>query len=433
MAYGPTLYLLTSIPFFFLGGTIAAAKVMGVVSCISALVMVYCAARAHCTSRSALTLTGYAALAFLVFENMSYWDRADSHLVMCAALAILAVSRLSVRKAAAILGIVSGVAVNLKVTGLVYILPAIAIFMFRPLHIRDILLAVILGLGLAIAPFLLPQIWLPNYLLWIKAVLAHGLTLSDLVESVMFLLPMSAPLIALVLLRPGETLRPEVKVYLVAVAIAAILVTIVASKPGAGPHHYMPILPAIAYGCALLLRRDALTQLLPQLEGPSMLAGTLLFVSSVLAFVPQAYRAQLVVGKYVFQNWEYRAAAYQLKEIQAAHRGRTIGMGYSDTNHYGETFVRPLLVFWGNPYLLDGAAMMDMEASGLPVPDGTIQSMRKCSTNLWVLPHGQPFSATNYYPPHRNIFGAELRQAFFENYERTGSTSLFDLWGCRAR
>ena len=112
-------------------------------------------------------------------------------------------------------------------------------------------------------------------------------------------------------------------------------------------------------------------------------------------------------------------------------------MGYSRS--YPLTFYRPTLVFAGNPLILDAPALEDMQLSGLAIPQATIDYIKSCQAQIWLIPKGEePFVMPNIYAdarifPERNLFEDDFRQAFLQEYKRVGSSEYYDLWACRDR
>jgi hypothetical protein len=114
-----------------------------------------------------------------------------------------------------------------------------------------------------------------------------------------------------------------------------------------------------------------------------------------------------------------------------SHPGAVIQIGYSSDERM--TFVRPLLVFRSNTYLLDQPAIQEHQLAGIEIPDATERAFRSCAVTYWLIPKaGEPFSAVNRYPSmhRRPLFGSTFRQAFFDAYERSDRTDYFDVWTC---
>jgi 4-alpha-glucanotransferase len=130
---------------------------------------------------------------------------------------------------------------------------------------------------------------------------------------------------------------------------------------------------------------------------------------------------------------KYPDAINDINRVVKSYPTKTIGMGYG--KNYELSFYRPSLIFFGNPYLLDAASMMEMQQSGINhIPPDTLAALRECQTNLWLIPKGEkPFQLTSYYPPHKPLFTDEFKTIFLEKYEFRGQTRYYDLWFCKDR
>ena len=119
----------------------------------------------------------------------------------------------------------------------------------------------------------------------------------------------------------------------------------------------------------------------------------------------------------------------ELRTIERSNAG-SLAMGYSA--NYRPTNYRPLLVFDGQPYVLDGASAMDWHWRKRPFPPAMTSAMRSCSVQAWVIPAGAvPFRLPSAYPASGDVFPDELRRAFEESYVRESSGEYFDVWRCR--
>jgi hypothetical protein len=129
--------------------------------------------------------------------------------------------------------------------------------------------------------------------------------------------------------------------------------------------------------------------------------------------------------------------------ILQEHPGQRVEMGYDETPKAGAmvsdlTQFRPNLVFAGNPDSADAVAISDMELSGKAIPQSTVDLVRSCSTQIWLIPRdGGPFTTLNLYAeaaPQRfsdlHMFSPAFRSAFFDTYRKVGSSRFYDLWAC---
>jgi hypothetical protein len=198
-----------------------------------------------------------------------------------------------------------------------------------------------------------------------------------------------------------------------------LLVSILASLPlaakyGTGAYHFLPFVPLIVF---------AATDRTESRDGQH---------GSVLAFIAAA----TVVAAFQLPQWISRAddlpareITGELRGISSRHRG-AIAMGYG--GNYRLSFFRPLLVFDGHPYHLDGASLMDRHWSGSAFPRASIDLVRECRVGTWVIPvGGPPFVLPNAYPVGGDVIPLEFRRAFESRYRLVESGRWFDVWRCR--
>jgi hypothetical protein len=110
-------------------------------------------------------------------------------------------------------------------------------------------------------------------------------------------------------------------------------------------------------------------------------------------------------------------------------------MGYAGMESYGLSDTRALFTFRGqNRLYLDAAAMMDHRTAGVPLPQATIDAIRREEVDVWWIPDGgEPFTVTLHYRPDVEVFPAEFRRVFGEHYRPAGRTRFFVLWLARKR
>ena len=121
-----------------------------------------------------------------------------------------------------------------------------------------------------------------------------------------------------------------------------------------------------------------------------------------------------------------------VRGIQRQYPSRKIYMGYGDGNTYAYTFSRVELVFSGEPYFLDSAALMDFDFSGIAIPDATIEKLVSEEDALWLIPiNAEPFTIKNWYWRHDEdgyLFDEPFRAAFNSGFEKLATSTYFDIW-----
>jgi hypothetical protein len=107
-----------------------------------------------------------------------------------------------------------------------------------------------------------------------------------------------------------------------------------------------------------------------------------------------------------------------------------LGVGGDDRRF---DYYRPILLGLGQPYLLDYAAVMDMELSGMPLPESTRRAALESGNTVWLFPRGsEPFSVSTVYRQGEAAFDEAFREAFQRGFHMSGNTEHFDLWERRA-
>jgi hypothetical protein len=199
------------------------------------------------------------------------------------------------------------------------------------------------------------------------------------------------------------------------------LVSIAASKPGAGPLHLLPFVPLLGHAIAtsppVIERRDSTA---------SLLLGFGL-VASVIALQSQVLLIRTVAAR------DLNAAILDVDRVADDHGGRRIAVGYAGTSYLSQARVEA--VFRTNEYLIDASAVQEHRLAGLELPAATIKAIDSCLIDVWLIPRGaEPFDVPSAYSPRgpRDVFPQSFRSMFLTRYIRTSRTSNFDVWTCRA-
>jgi hypothetical protein len=92
------------------------------------------------------------------------------------------------------------------------------------------------------------------------------------------------------------------------------------------------------------------------------------------------------------------------------------------------------MVFHTHRYLLDAPAVQEYGRAGLNRPRATIQAIRACVVECWLIPAGAaPFDVPSAYwpagPP--DVFSKMFQDTFHRSYRQTGTTRNFSVWECR--
>jgi len=353
----------------------------------------------------------------LLFRNYSFWSKPDSIMTALVALGALSAT-LSNRKSGALLcGLALGLMVNTKLHGFAYFLPLLAWFLVRD-GIKPVVLIAAVSVAVALLPFAHPAVSLPNYIDWLANAGTHGIS-SKLVLALLQLgvfIAIPAALFAW----QRRTLLPAADFWLIIAAAAAgfFIVVLVGAKPGSGVHHLLPYAPLVA------------------LLGSGVRVDEKTTVTVLTAFMLALTLKALTTGWYlidvVSDNRKAVALQSDVAAIISAYPESSLQMGYGSGKSYPLTFARSALVYAGNPYLLDSAALMDMQYGGMAIPADTIAALTSDPQTVWLIPKGEaPFSRLNWYyrnDPEGYLFDQPFREAFLQEFALAGQSEYFDLY-----
>jgi hypothetical protein len=401
LPYGPALFLMNGAALTLVGPGIPASKLAGAAAAMASLVVIALAARRQGSTGA----VSWTALCCLAFGATAFWVRAEPLLLLCSSLALLGVTLPAMPSAVAI-GFALGLGINLKVSAVIYLLPAVLVFWRRHCAAKVALAGIIAALTASL-PFVLDNISLEGYAYWIGTATGHGIRWASIPRAVEWAAFLGVPVVGALRAGAPRASKPFALALLASLAISVPL----AAKHGTGIYHFLPFVPAVALAGAGI-REPARTTALAWLLSLTVLA---------IVQVPHWLSITIALPA--------REVADELQAIDAKYAG-DVAMGYGRS--YRVSFFRPLLVFAGNEHVLDGASLMDWHWSGRVLPEPAIDAMRACRVQAWVFPRGSaPFALQSAYPIEGDVFPDRLREAFLERYRLVESGTWFDTWVCR--
>jgi hypothetical protein len=421
LIYGPVLFIAQASAMALFGKTILASKGLGVVAVLASLFVGYRIFSERAGRLAATVATAACALVYMDFGNATFWTRPDPLLILCAVVAMYG-ARLAGWRGAIVLGVTAGLAVNIKVSGPVYLLPAFALR--GTLHGRSgVSLGAFAATLVGFAPFLAPTISASHYLQYLQLSAANGLFASKFRQNLEWALFLSAPLgAALDHVRDRISWLREQGPFLFGLAASLFIVAVIAAKPGAGPYHFLPTVPFLGYA-VIGLPADVLGR-----GWLRSLFAAVIVASLVLAVPRQVLLITTVRGR------PLEFALAEVRRFADAHPLSRVAVGYSGTSRLSDA--RTEIVFRTGEYWLDAPAIQEYQLSGLSLPASTLRRLEECRVDLWLIPTGgEPFSVPSAYRPDalESVFPDEFRAAFHRNYQPRGETENFSVWECRRR
>jgi hypothetical protein len=444
LLYGPMSYLPFVWALRIFGPHVLSVKMVVLFLNAALLALLWHSYRMRVNMQQAMLATVLVLPFLLAGEPYLIQIRGDVVMLVAAALGLRGALSASRWRAGLLLAAGAGICVAAKITGGLYFVPLFVMLYRR--HGIPTTAITLLGAGFfACLPFAWPAVSIPNYFLWLREAGRHPLAGFEVVRNVKTLVTFSVP-IALLFWRLYERDRQaffnyirEEKLFLLSLAASIGLMSVTASKLGSGEHHYLPFYPLLGYLCCDLHRRAE--TVLGGIGRSSLRAS----VSILLCFWLVARVGTrdawgwTLTGPHVLDGRKSAAEVTRdLQEIMRSHPGEVIEMGYGDNLGKASevTYLRPLLVFAGNPLTVDEAALDDMELSKLAMPQSTIAYVQSCQTQIWLIPKGErPFLLPSFYddlgsPMIRDIFGNAFREVFFARYQKRETSTYFDLWSC---
>jgi len=427
LLYGPLLYWINGLA--MLGG-IGATKLAGVGAWLAGVVVTCSAVRrmgGPATPRMLVLALAIAQLAPMQF--LAYWNRAEPYLYLAGALSIFVMLSLNRRPLAAMtaIGVVAGAAAGIKISGVIYALPAALGLLARASGagewIRLVLAGGAAGLAALAFPALLDASIVANYPAHLSMLASHHTLARYAAElTVKYGLFLSfAPLFVLVLRRP--ILARSDHGFAVGIALSLVAATIGGSKIGAGPHHLIPLAPSLL----LLTARFASAESKRSAPLPprnafalAVLACCVWHIGSAAALLPQALstwrgdRALLL---------EKRA---EFLDLLSRYPDAEVGVSLDQT--YADTFFRPLQVARNGRLHLESGAWMDLRQGGAEEAP-VLALIEQCTVRDWLIPQGPPFAIANWYTGIP-LFSDEFRRAFGSRYRAVAYGRHYSVWRC---
>ena len=397
-------------------------------------------------SRTGQAIVSFIAVILVLAQANNEWAmKGDAWLLCVAAVQLAASVLLNGPIAWFAIALCGAVLVDIKITSIALASVPLWIYARRTARWPYAILSAALLVGFASAAFLVKGVSLSNYLFWLRQSSRHGIAMVVLRRNMAYLASMT--------FLPGAiyfylwcTSKPKAlawvrarKDLLVLGAIATASLLLSGAKRGAGPWHCAPLIPMFTL-CAAGLWRELDTC---WADRSVRIPDRRWLVAFVFAWV----LAGLKILRFdLLMHWRgtipetsntsAASVADDLRQILHDHPGQQIQMGYGAHNSYELTWQRPLLVLYGNRYDIDADSMMEMQTAGLSLPAATIQNIRDCANDIWLIPRGDaPFSLENGYSVEygigpRDVFPESFRAAFLRHYHPASHSRYFDLWTC---
>jgi hypothetical protein len=415
--YGPIMTLPASYV-FKLGGWLSSARLIGV-SGVAVFVIVSWHLVKWNKLRFEFMLWALVAVFYTLFFTFS--TRMDSWLFALPMLGALG----AYKRNLSIVAATAALAIGIKIVAIFYFIPlAIWVLMKEGLHLKKILFSGALFFLLTAAPFLMPGISADGYMFWIKAANEHPKNMASFVFHIVFTLVICMPAIVLLFKSKSDIGKYRDQVILLsAILVSGIILSYLSSKEGSSYYHIPPIVSAVLL---LLISRD---------DWNSDFDFRILIISiAFMAPIVFATRSQYLTIAYLelTDGRPFKTGHQVLNEMKSYidEKGSaslfSMGFGSPKIRHQNAGIH---LLKLGGVYVLNEMALADWHASGIKIPEKTLNLFRDCKVPYWLIPAGEkPFHSILY---SRGYIATPIEEIFDEKYHKEKSGKYFDLWTCK--
>ncbi|MCZ6842315.1 MAG: hypothetical protein O7G32_05740 [SAR324 cluster bacterium] len=433
--YGPYLYIINGVFIRLLGPGIASAKFAGALFALLSVLGVIYAVRRISDWRTGVMAGGFLVLTYFAFWPFStFIARADAIILGLTGLALAAVHLKSKWGCIALAALALGVCVGVKPHAAMYFLP-IWMLLYQRFGWTAFFVAGCGGCAIALAPYALAEnISLTNHLLWLRLVATWDfdsqMFLSSL-RAMIFLQLLPVVILLSILPRPMAILRRDALIVLTVVACFAIIMP-VASIDGAGKFHVLPLSIVIVYWLARVFHENYSAEAAHAsgIKGFALKHKVIYLLLALMLL--NAFPANRRMVKLMNHGGRFNGAVADIENIIRAHPGKKIAMGDGELKDNIITYYRPLLIFAGNPYLIDSVNIMVRKNSGYGLGAKTIAAIENCKIDIWLIAKAnRPFAINSVHDGSSNLYPEYFRQAFLSTYQVRERVGLFDLWFCK--
>jgi hypothetical protein len=426
--YGPLLYWINGLA-LLISPTIIATKLAAAGALVLGLLSLWgLASRTISGWPMRLLLAALLVEQLLPYRFTAYWIRSEPFLYILAALAILAGARLKPVVAITTVGLLAGLAVDLKIHGILYMLPVGLLVLARARDGRRMAVFVAASALAALAALIAPVLADPSVVLLYTRYLAlaagHGFSAPAVIENLEIAAALAAPAFMFFQWRRPVLTKDDLW-FLTGLALATLVVIVLGSKVGALPNYLLPLAPSFFYLTVSTMAAPPRHADRPDTQlGLTAIAFLIVFACNAGSWLLMVQ----TVPKVSSYNVVMTAKRAEFIALLAAHPDAETGIG--DDASYEDTYFAPLQVMRNGMLHIAVPAWMDLREGGIS-ESYALRFIEGCAVPAWILPAGAPFSVVTPYT-NQPLFSDAFRAAFAKNYGLADHGVSYDIWVCRA-
>lgn len=417
LMYGPLTFLVYRLA-LMLGGVshFWVIRSFVVIANLSVCAALYLLLRKFISVFAAVALMAFPISVLMQHPENSLGLRSDIWIFLFSTLAITCSFLETESVAVLLVGLMGGLIVGFKITaGSAILLPLL--LLYRKFGLRSVITSSLVAIAVTFLPFTLPEMSLHNYISWLLFTRAEGLSPLFASENLAFALFLISPsvLIEISSNPVGSRFRKRLPEFLV--IVFCLILAILTSKNGSGPHYLWHIVPAATLYPALVLSDSENSPLRNRISSLYYIAVACALFACVN--LPRAWQNT----RQCLMPPGMRVAEASIDRYLDFYRNRSslqVGYGYTDGDYRSE--IRYIPIYRGQPYTIEGNTAR-FETRLLPFPINVLKQMETCKDDVWLIPHPQkPFEVW--------VLTDSLRTTFLQNYSIDRSDGVYDAWVC---
>jgi len=326
-------------------------------------------------------------------------------------------------------------AVNSKLHSFVYLLPILPFFIEKKGQKTTAFFGLLSILMILFPFFIFKSLSFSRYLEWLSQATKHDFLISIMSTNFTYSFFFLLPVIIINFLyfsrfkKNNNLLNDSTNQSILLLFLSYAIISIISSKSGAGSHHLLPLALITALISGLSVKRLINSGFFikdDKLWGVNIIAYCMLCSWFCSILVLSSYKQYELLSNILHDSGH--EVTSELNDILKKYNDFRIMMGYSDNENYKYTFFRPLLSGRDSNYFLDASALMDMQYSGLKIPESTIDKIKSQIYDIILIPNGgDPFSLKNYYT-NKNLFNDHFVDNFKKNYFEFERWRYYVVW-----
>ncbi len=418
--YGPMVYVINSLVFRILDPSIISAKIAGVAASLIACTFLFLCYLKISGLKNALMYTAMVLASYMLFSNISFWDRPDSFILLFVCFALFALHNTRGYWQIILIAVALGFCINLKVTSVMYFLPILYLYIKRN-SIKQMGIFLFSFLAIAILPFLVSEKCSVNNYLHFLVNISKGMRFSfhNFIIVFQWFLLFMLPLFVFAL-HNGKKLFHDLYFRSLLILFFAISLTLLLSLKNLEKHHILPFIPVIFYYLILFRNHFKENIFLKSSWLAYFIFILLLFGSQIPGFV-KMHRDHLL----------YDDIYADFNSLVNSNKGKKIMVGYTSADYLYYTFIKDLAVYNGSPMYIDTDVISALEFSKTQYMSYLKELFYDCVPDLIIIPaKGAVFSQKCYFDPQTPMIDYETIDIFKKNYHLIGKTDYFYIYAC---